>query len=96
MYASYEDNPHGMMPNMKTNMKPVQIMLDEPLLRALDADEEVKKHGRSAVLRRAAAEYLRQSKARRIAARYRQAYGGDSLVSEELQGWELEGTWPEE
>jgi metal-responsive CopG/Arc/MetJ family transcriptional regulator len=81
---------------MKSNMKPIQVLFDESLLQALDADEEVKRRGRSAVLRRAAAEYLRQSRARRIAARYRKAYGGDVPVAEEFEGWESEGMWPEE
>ena len=78
------------------NMKPIQVLFDEQLLRVLDADEEVRKHGRSAVLRRAAAEYLRRSRARRIAEQYRQAYAGKSQVEEELEGWASEGEWPEE
>ena len=41
-------------------MKAVQVTLDERLLAALDADDEVKRDGRSAVLRRAATEYLRR------------------------------------
>jgi metal-responsive CopG/Arc/MetJ family transcriptional regulator len=49
-------------------MKAIQVLMDEALLRRLDSDEEVQKHGRSAVLRRAAAEYLRRSRSRRIAA----------------------------
>ena len=77
-------------------MKPIQILIDERLLSALDADEEVRKHGRSAVLRRAAAEYLRHSRSRRIAEQYRQAYAGETLASEELEGWVSEGVWPEE
>ncbi|PYR86414.1 MAG: hypothetical protein DMG19_13085, partial [Acidobacteria bacterium] len=39
-------------------MKTIQITIDEALLAKLDADEETKRNGRSAVLRRAAAEYL--------------------------------------
>jgi metal-responsive CopG/Arc/MetJ family transcriptional regulator len=77
-------------------MKPIQILFDERLLRALDADEEVRKLGRSAVLRRAAAEYLRRSRSRRIAEQYRQAYSGEAQVSEELEGWASEGVWSEE
>jgi hypothetical protein len=77
-------------------MKTIQILFDERLLQALDADEEVRKHGRSAVLRRAAADYLRRSRSRKIAAQYRQAYSGQAQVSEELEGWTAEGVWPEE
>jgi len=77
-------------------MKPVQIMLDERLLKRLDADEEVQKFGRSAVLRRAAELYLRRSKARRIAEQYRRAYSEDKRPDTDLEGWEDEGVWPEE
>lgn len=69
-------------------------MLDEPLLRQLDADPEVKKAGRSAVLRRAAAAYLRRSAAQRIKAAYEMAYGQGSGLGDEFGQWEGEGVWP--
>jgi metal-responsive CopG/Arc/MetJ family transcriptional regulator len=75
-------------------MKPVQVLFDEPLLRRLDSDGEVRKFGRSAVLRRAAAEYLRRSRARRIAEAYRKAYGERGGLGNEFAGWEEEGAWP--
>ena len=75
-------------------MKPIQILIDEPLLRRLDADEEVRRFGRSAVLRRAAADYLRRSRARRIAQAYQRAYAGKTGLGEEFAGWEGEGSWP--
>jgi metal-responsive CopG/Arc/MetJ family transcriptional regulator len=76
-------------------MKPIQILIDEPLLRRLDADMEVKRVGRSEVLRRAASEYLRRSRARRIAEGYRRAYGTRAGLGEDWAGWEEEGSWPE-
>ena len=48
-------------------MKAIQITLDDALLARLDADEEVQRDGRSAVLRRAADEYLRRRRKRSIA-----------------------------
>lgn len=69
-------------------------MLDEPLLRRLDADPEVKKAGRSAVLRRAAVAYLRQSAAQRIKAAYERAYGEGKGLGDEFGHWEAEGVWP--
>lgn len=75
-------------------MKPLQIMMDESLLQRLDADEEVKKDGRSAVIRRAIAEYLKQRRRRQIAESYRRGYA--SGVSDELATWVGEGTWPDE
>jgi metal-responsive CopG/Arc/MetJ family transcriptional regulator len=76
-------------------MKPIQVLIDEPLLRRLDADAEVRQVGRSEVLRRAAREYLRRSRARRIAEGYRRAYAGGSGLGDEWSGWEDEGSWPE-
>ena len=55
-------------------MKAVQVLFDEPLLKRLDADDEVRREGRSAVLRRAAAEYLRRRRASHISEAYRKAY----------------------
>jgi metal-responsive CopG/Arc/MetJ family transcriptional regulator len=75
-------------------MKAVQITLDERLLAALDADDEVKRDGRSAVLRRAAAEYLRRKRRASIADAYRRGYRGGA--GRELEGWSDEGTWPDE
>lgn len=69
--------------------------MDEALLRRLDADEEVRKSGRSAVLRRAASEYLRRSRSKRIAEAYQHAYGKDAALGDEFTGWEREGSWPE-
>jgi metal-responsive CopG/Arc/MetJ family transcriptional regulator len=75
-------------------MKAIQVMFDERLLKQLDADGEVRARGRSAVLRRAAAEYLRRSRARRLSDAYRRAYGDGSGLGDEFAGWEDEGSWP--
>lgn len=70
-------------------------MIDEPLLARLDAHADVRAHGRSAVLRRAAAEYLRRHRSRQIADEYRRAYGKDRGLGPEYTGWSDEGAWPE-
>jgi metal-responsive CopG/Arc/MetJ family transcriptional regulator len=77
-------------------MKPIQVMFDERLLAQLDATEEVKQRGRSAVLRRAVEDYLRRRRRWTIAERYRQAYGCDAGLGEEYSGWEEQGEWPAE
>jgi len=77
-------------------MKPVQILIDEELLANLDADEEVRSGGRSKVMRRLIAGYLDSRREERIDAQYRQGYGDQPRVAEELEGWAEEGTWPEE
>jgi metal-responsive CopG/Arc/MetJ family transcriptional regulator len=76
-------------------MKSIQVMFDEQLLKQLDSDEEVKRDGRSAVLRRAAAAYLRTRRARATADAYRRAYAGRGGIDREFSGWTDEGTWPE-
>ena len=75
-------------------MKPVQISFDEKLLEELDESEEVKRDGRSAVLRRAVKEYLERRRRHSIAARYRRAYGDGRGLGEEYEGWEDQGEWP--
>jgi metal-responsive CopG/Arc/MetJ family transcriptional regulator len=75
-------------------MKPIQLLIDEPLLRRLDADDEVRQVGRSEVLRRAAAAYLRRSRARRIAEAYQKAYARGGGLGDDWAGWENEGVWP--
>ncbi|HEX9742412.1 MAG TPA: hypothetical protein VGA17_06445 [Nitrospiraceae bacterium] len=75
-------------------MKAIQVLFDEMLLRRLDSDAEVKKEGRSAVLRRAAVEYLRKKRKERIAAAYRRGYRAGG-IEDEFPGWENEGVWPE-
>jgi metal-responsive CopG/Arc/MetJ family transcriptional regulator len=78
-------------------MKPIQVMFDESLLRRLDADEEVRQTGRSAVLRRAAAEYLRRRRVKNTADAYQRAYGKKpSPLERDLKGWPDEGVWPEQ
>jgi metal-responsive CopG/Arc/MetJ family transcriptional regulator len=75
-------------------MKSIQVTLDAALLARLDADDEVRRDGRSAVLRRAADEYLRKRRRRAIAEQYAKAYGRSPGVDTEFSGWEDEGAWP--
>jgi metal-responsive CopG/Arc/MetJ family transcriptional regulator len=77
-------------------MKAIQVMLDEELMARLDASEEVRAEGRSAVLRRAAAEYLDRRRREAIADQYRKAYADGAALGDELEGWEDQGSWPEE
>jgi metal-responsive CopG/Arc/MetJ family transcriptional regulator len=77
-------------------MKAIQVMFDETLLQRLDADDEVRQSGRSAVLRRAAADYLRRRRVKRTADAYKRAYGGKRAgLDLDLKGWPDEGAWPE-
>ncbi len=77
-------------------MKAIHITMDEELLARLDADEEVRRDGRSAVLRRAAEEYLRNRRKCAIASQYAKACGASPGLRTEFSGWEEEGSWPEQ
>ena len=76
-------------------MKRIGVTFDEALLTQLDASEEVRREGRSAVLRRAAAEFLQRSQQRAVAEQYRAAYAAVPAAGDELAGWSEEGSWPE-
>jgi metal-responsive CopG/Arc/MetJ family transcriptional regulator len=76
-------------------MKAIQVLFDEKLLRDLGRDAEVKRDGRSAVLRRAAAEYLRKKRRDGIRQAYERAYG-PAAGKDDFAGWTEEGSWPED
>ena len=76
-------------------MKAIQVSFDEQLLERLDSTEEARRDGRSAVLRRAAAEYLQRRAREEISARYRRAYGEGEGLGDEFEAWEDQGRWPE-
>jgi metal-responsive CopG/Arc/MetJ family transcriptional regulator len=77
-------------------MKVIQITMDEKLLQKLDANDETRRDGRSAVFRRAVKEYLERQRRRTITNRYRRAYSGEAGLGKEFEGWEGEGSWPNE
>lgn len=74
-------------------MKAIQITMHPDLLARLDAQEEVRKQGRSAVIRAAVAAWLRQKREQEIAEEYRRAYGESGGLGPEWDGWEEQGTW---
>jgi metal-responsive CopG/Arc/MetJ family transcriptional regulator len=77
-------------------MKTIQITVDDELLARLDADDETRRDGRSAVFRRAANEYLRRRRRASITNDYRTGYGKKAGLGAEFEGWESEGMWPKE
>ena len=77
-------------------MKAIQITIDERLLADLDEDPEVQREGRSAVLRRAAVQYLRSKRRKETREAYRQAYAGRRAADVDWIGWTDEDAWPNE
>jgi metal-responsive CopG/Arc/MetJ family transcriptional regulator len=72
-------------------LKAIQITFDESLLEQLDDDEEVRKRGRSAVLRQLVREFLDQKRAAAIDAQYRRGYANFAGLGPEFEGWEKMG-----
>lgn len=78
-------------------MKAVQVMFDEELLAELDETPDVRKKGRSAVLRELISDFLRRRRSRDIDAQYERAYAGvEDPLGKDFEGWEKEGVWPPE
>jgi len=74
--------------------RPVQISIDEELLKRIDEDPEARAKGRSAFIRSAVTSYLSDKERREIADRLARAYSGqaDTLFKEvedllEAQTW---------
>lgn len=76
-------------------MKIVQIVLDKKLLHAADQAAKRTQRNRSALVRDALREHLRQLEVRASEGRDRQGYARQSQVDEEARRWESEATWPE-
>jgi len=75
-------------------MRAIQVTFDDELLQHLDADPEVKKLGRSAVLRRAAVAYLKRKRGREIDERLERGYRAHPPT--EFAAWSGEDSWPDE
>jgi len=71
-------------------------MLDETLLRELDGTPEVSREGRSAVIRRAVADYLARRREGEVREQYRKAYASETGMGPDFAGWEEQGAWPDE
>ena len=71
-------------------------MFDETLLGRLDAEQEVKEVGRSAVLRRLVTAYLERRREAAIDAQYRKGYVDGEGLGPEFEGWEDEAAWLED
>lgn len=76
-------------------MKAIQITVDERLLAQLDDDAEVKREGRSAVIRRALTEYLSKKHRSAVATAYQRGYK-KYPATVDFVGWSDEGVWPDE
>jgi len=74
-------------------MRAIQVTFDEQLLERLDTDDEVRKAGRSAILRRLVRDFLDRKREAEIDTRYRRGYTGFDGLGPEFEGWEDMGVW---
>ena len=76
--------------------KPVQISIDEELLRRVDADPQTVAEGRSSFVRSALRMYLRAKERSRVDESIRAAYDGQAdEMLEEIEDLLGAQTWPE-
>jgi metal-responsive CopG/Arc/MetJ family transcriptional regulator len=77
-------------------MQTVQIVLDEPLLRAADRAARRAKKNRSELMREALREHLRRLEIRAMEERDREGYKNLPDTAEDATAWEAVEAWPEE
>ena len=77
-------------------MQIVQIVLDKKLLHAADQAAKSTKRNRSALVRDALREHLRQLELRASEERDRQGYSQHPQAGTEARDWESEAAWPQE
>lgn len=77
-------------------MKPVQVLFDDDLLAELDTDADVRKRGRSKILRELVAGYLKQRRQAMVDSQYAAGYGGEAQLHDDLAGWDEEGERPDD
>ena len=76
--------------------KPIQITIDDGLLRRIDRDPEAKKNGRSAFIRKAVDEYLRRKRKESIDEAYERGYREHPPTEDEFGPWPNALVWPDE
>lgn len=77
-------------------METIQIVLDSKLLRATDRAARRTKRNRSALIREALREHLRQLEIRVLEERDREGYSKQQQNRDEALVWEAEALWPDE
>ena len=72
-------------------MKAIRVTFDEALLARLDQYALIHERSRSAVLREAAAAFLKQKEAEEIDRKYREGYANAPELHRELEEWAAQG-----
>lgn len=77
-------------------MKNIQVVLDEPLLRATDREARRARVNRSALIREAIREHLRRRRLAEEEEKERRAFREQPIAEEELAPWTKVQVWPRE
>lgn len=77
-------------------MQTVQIVLDEPLLRATDDAARRVKLNRSALVREALRDYLGKLRVAELERRDRQGFERLPDTGDDLDAWERAAAWPDD
>jgi metal-responsive CopG/Arc/MetJ family transcriptional regulator len=77
-------------------MKPIQILMDEELVAALDRTARLSRSNRSQLIREAVQRHLAFLKRQRLEQQHRQGYERQPQNVEELAEWEAVQVWPED
>ncbi len=77
-------------------MKAIQLLIDEPLIAAVDQEAVRQKTDRSKLMREALRRYLGESKRRALETQHRRGYIGSVSSDAEIKGWESVQQWPED
>ena len=75
--------------------KTIQMTMDAALLEAVDEATRELHMSRSALIRAALDEYLRQVRRRRLERQHAEGYARIPQVAEEYEAWEAEQVWSE-
>jgi hypothetical protein len=76
------------------NVKTVQVVLDEPLLRAVDREARRAKLNRSELFRLAARQYLERRRIEELERRHRERY--ERFPPAEFDVWDKVAAWPDD
>jgi metal-responsive CopG/Arc/MetJ family transcriptional regulator len=79
-----------------TNMKPIQVMMDERLLKAVDSEAKRLRSDRSKLIRLALARYLTEARRRSLEEQDRQGYVKRPQRRDETDPWLEIQAWPED
>ena len=77
-------------------MRPIQILMDEGHLKALDREARRRKTDRSKLIRGAVESFLRASHVRSLEEQHRRGYEKYPMDAEETKAWEAIEAWPED